>query len=81
MAVAQSPIYDEVYKFLVSSPTPQQIIAFHASDTTQERVRELLAANPENRLSTEEQLELDEFERVNHFVSMLKLYARQQLQK
>lgn len=81
MAVAQSPIYDEVYKFLVSAPTPQQIIAFHASDTTQERVRELLAANRENRLSTEEQLELDEFERVNHFVSMLKLYARQQLQK
>lgn len=32
MAVAPSPIYEEVLKFLVSSPTPEQIIAFHAEE-------------------------------------------------
>ena len=78
MAIAQSPAYQEVYQFLVSSPTPEQIIAFRPSETTQERVRQLLAANKTNRLTAEEQAELDEFERVNHFVSMLKIYARQQ---
>ena len=79
MTVSQSPVYAEVYEFLVSSPTPEAIIAFRASDATQERVRELLEANRENRLTPDEQTELDEFERVNHFVSMLKIYARQKL--
>jgi hypothetical protein len=81
MAVVESAIYAEVYKFLVSSPTPQQIIDFRASEDTQVRVRELLAANRESRLTPDELAELDEFERVNHFVSMLKIYARQQLKK
>ena len=81
MAITQSPVYAEVYEFLVSAPTPEKIITFHASDTAQMRVRELLDANRENRLTAEERSELDEFERVNHFVSMLKIYARQQLKK
>jgi hypothetical protein len=79
MAVAYSPVYAEVLRFLVSSPTPEAIIAFHASDETQARARQLLDANKENRLTPEEQAELDEFERVNHFVRLLKIYARQKL--
>jgi hypothetical protein len=78
MAVVQSPVYQEVYQFLVSGPTPEQIIAFRPSEATQERVRQLLASNKTDRRTAEEQAELDEFERVNHFVSMLKIYARQQ---
>lgn len=81
MAVVETPIYAEVYQFLVSSPTPEQIINFHASEVVQTRVRDLLAANRENRLTPDDQAELDEFERVNHFVSMLKIYALQQLKK
>lgn len=77
MAVAPSPIYAEVYEFLLSSPTPEKIIGFHASESTQLRVRELLDANKRDATTAEQQLELDEFERVNHFVSMLKIYARQ----
>lgn len=50
MAIAQSPIYAEVYQFLVSSPTPDQIIAFRASEATQARVRELLDANRSGRV-------------------------------
>ncbi|MBI5671585.1 MAG: hypothetical protein HZC41_26635 [Chloroflexi bacterium] len=79
MAIAQSPVYDEVYRFLVQSPTPEEIIAFRASTATQERVRHLLEINREGHLTPEEQAELDEFESVNHFVSMLKAYAQQQL--
>jgi hypothetical protein len=77
MAVVQSPAYQEVYQFLVSSPTPEQIIAFRPSGVIQERVRQLLTANQADGLATQEQAELDEFERVNHFMSMLKIYARQ----
>lgn len=79
MAVAPSPVYAEVYEFLLAAPTPEQVIAFHASPTTQERVRVLLDANREQTLTAEQEAELDEFERVNHFVSMLKIYARQHL--
>jgi hypothetical protein len=32
---ASVSIQDEVLDFLLSSPTPKQIIAFHASDTAQ----------------------------------------------
>lgn len=79
MAVTKSPVYEEVYKFLLSSPTPEQVIDFKASEKTQERVRKLLEANSQDDISERQQAELDEFERVNHFVSMLKIYAHQQL--
>jgi len=79
MAVAQSPVYQEVFDFLVSSPTPERILAFRPSESTQERIRALLEANKANRLTAEEQIELDEFEQVEHFVRMLKIYARQSL--
>lgn len=81
MATVTSPVYAEFFEFLVSSPTPEQIVAFHASEATQERARELLAANRENRLTPDEQAELDEFERVSHLVRMLKIYALERLQK
>ena len=80
MAIAPSPIYDEVLEFLVSSPSPEQIIAFHASESTQERVRKLLEANRLDALTADQQAELNQFEQVNHLVSMLKIYARQRLQ-
>jgi len=77
MAVAKSPVYAEIYQFLVSSPTLEQIIAFRASEATQARVRELLAANKTGGLTPEDEAELDEFEDANHFVSMMRVYARQ----
>ena len=79
MAVAPSPVYAEVYEFLLSSPTPEQIIAFRASAAIQERVRQLLESNRNDTLTADQEVELTEFERVNHFVSMLKIYARQRL--
>jgi hypothetical protein len=77
MAATQTPIYQEVFTFLVSSPTPEQIIAFRPSEATQARIQALLAANKESHLTAEEQVELDEYEQVEHFVRMLKIHARQ----
>lgn len=79
MQSVSSPVYAEIYRFLVSAPTPAEIIAFHASEDTQARVRHLLDANRLGQLSPEEHGELDEFERANHFVSMLKIFAHKQL--
>jgi len=79
MAVTQSPIYEEVFSFLVSSPTLEQIISFRPSETTQARVSYLLEVNRQGDLSREEHAELDEFEQVEHFVRMLKAHAHQLL--
>jgi hypothetical protein len=69
----------EVYEFLISSPTPQEILEFRPSETVQDRIRRLLAANKIGELSTKETLELEEFNRVEHFVRMLKIHAQAKL--
>jgi hypothetical protein len=68
-------ITDEVLDFLVSAPTPEQIIAFHASDTAQNRLRVLLDANRDGALTAAEKAELDEMSRVDHFFTLIKARA------
>lgn len=77
MAVTEAPVYRQVYHFLASAPSYEEILAFRPSEASQKRIRALLAANEEGHLTPEEQAELDEFEQVEHFVRMLKLYTRQ----
>ncbi len=70
--VELSSITNEVLDFLVSAPTPEQIIAFHASDVAQERLRILLESNRNGTLTAEDKAELDEMHRVNHFFTLIK---------
>ncbi|MDX2077039.1 MAG: hypothetical protein SFZ02_11450 [bacterium] len=79
MSFVTTPIYEEIYQFLVSAPTPQAILDFHASEYVQMRVRELLDKNRDGQLTPDERAELDQFEQVNHLVSMMKIYARKSL--
>jgi hypothetical protein len=65
----------EVVRFLSRNPTPQEVASYHASDAAQERLRRLLALNEAGLLSDEENLELDELERLEHEVIMLKAQA------
>lgn len=73
-------IQEEVLTFLTSSPTPQQIIEFHASEVAQQRLRYLLDANRQGILSPEERAELDEASQMNHFVMLLKAKAHKTIQ-
>lgn len=63
---------DEVIEFLASTPTTQQIIAFAPSSPLQDRASYLLEINWVGTLTAEDHAELDEFGRLNHFMSMLK---------
>ncbi len=72
-------IQDEVMTFLLSSPTPEAIIAFHASDMAQARLQYLLDANRNGALTDEERAELDEASQINHFVMLLKAKAHHQV--
>jgi hypothetical protein len=55
------------------------VIAFRPSETTQQRIRDLLEANRQGMLTAEQRRELDEFAQAEHFVRMLKVKARQKL--
>lgn len=79
-SVTSTSIQEEVLTFLLSSPTPQQIIAFRASEAAQERLRDLLEANRQGTLSDAERAELDEASQMNHFVMRLKAKAHQAAQ-
>ena len=79
MTIRPVSAQDEVYEFLTSQPTPEQIIAFRPSEESEERLRYLLDANRTDRLTKEEQTELDEYLKLEHFMRMLKIKAREKL--
>jgi hypothetical protein len=70
------PVFEEMIDFLVSSPTPDQMIDYTISTRAQERLAELLNKNREETLSEAENAELDVFEQVDYVMSSLKARAR-----
>ncbi|MBD2186048.1 hypothetical protein H6S82_06815 [Planktothrix sp. FACHB-1355] len=65
-------IYRYILNFLASNPTEEQIAAFGPTPEMQERLRTLLARERAGELTAAERLELDEYERIEHLVIMLK---------
>lgn len=62
----------EVVEFLVHNPSTQDVLNYHASDEAQLRLQRLLTLNEANMLSENEQQELDELQRLEHVIIMLK---------
>ena len=77
--VPTETLFDDILDFLASTPSPAQIIEYRPPEVLQERLSELLTKNRSSRLSETEQMELDEFLRMNRFMSRLKIKARQKL--
>ena len=71
-------VYTEVLDFLLTRPTPQQIMGYQVSSQAQERLRQLLAKNREVSLTTVETQELDTYEQLEHFMILLKARAASQ---
>lgn len=76
IGLQQSPLPVQVYRyvldFIASTPTPEQIAAFEPAPEMRERVRALLARERTNEITSGEKAELDEYERIEHIVVMLK---------
>lgn len=70
----------EVIEFLSRNPSPSEVLSFHVSDESQERLQRLLALNSAGMLAEPEQLELDELQRLEHIVVMLKAQVAKQVQ-
>ena len=80
MAVAAAETrFDDILEFLADSPTTGQIVNYQPSVVLQQQLNELLDKNRTVRLTEVEQHELDEFIRMNRFMSRLKLKARKRL--
>lgn len=62
----------EIIEFLATEPTPQQILEYHVSERAQSRLQRLLTLNEAGILGESEQQELDELEKIEHILIMLK---------
>ena len=65
-------IYREILDFLASQPTPDEIVAFRPTPEMQTRLTTLLDRSRAGLLTPAEQAELDEFERIEHVLVLLK---------
>jgi hypothetical protein len=65
-------IYRSILDFLASNPTPEQIAAFSPTPEMQERLHILLARSKADALSPTEHAELDEYERIEHLMVLIK---------
>jgi hypothetical protein len=76
LSLEQPPLPTRVYQyildFLVSNPTSEQILAFRPTAEMQERMQTLLRRSKLGELNPTEQKELDEYERIEHLMVMLK---------
>jgi len=65
-------IYHYILDFLTGNPTPEQIAAFRPTSEMVERLQDLLLKHKSGNLTHSEQSELDEYERIEHLIIMLK---------
>ena len=77
----QISLADEVFDFLLSAPTPEQVIALHPSESAQERLRYLLDSNRNESLNDNERAELNAYLQLEHFVRQLKLRAHEKMRQ
>jgi len=71
----------EIARFFASQPTPEQIIEFHASPETADRLYALIAAEREGAISEDERRELDSYEAIEHIIIHTKAEARRKLRQ
>jgi len=67
--------YVEVLDFLAGDPSLQEIMSFKVSEEAQDRLRELLDKNREDRLTNAEEAELNLYEQIEHVMILLKAHA------
>jgi len=78
---ATDTAFDELISFLAATPTTEEIVAYKPPDRLQTRMSELLTKNRNDQLTAEEAIELDEFLRMNRFMSRLQAEAKLRLNR
>ena len=65
-------VASDIIAFLSTNPTLEAILAYQLPEPHIEHTQRLLALNKAGMLSKDEQLELDELEKIEHIIIMLK---------
>jgi hypothetical protein len=65
-------IYRYILNFIASNPTSEEIAAFRPTSQMQDRLRILIERSKASELTEQERIELDEYERIEYLVIMLK---------
>ncbi len=65
-------VYRYVLDFLASRPTPEQVASFGPTPEMVGRLRTLLGRESEGEITPAEKTELDEYERLEHLMVMIK---------
>jgi len=68
-------LYREILNFLAGNPTPQQVADLKPSPEAVERLKTLLERETAGEITPAEREELEEFERIEHLVVMIKAGA------
>jgi len=71
-SILSTQVYRYILDFLASQPSPEQVATFHPTPEMQERLRYLLGQSSEEILTPEESQELDDYERIEHLLILLK---------
>lgn len=66
----------EIFEFLVSLPTPQEIMGLKLSDDMEERVEMLIEKSHDSGLTPDEEAEWQQYEYLEHLVRIAKAKAR-----
>jgi len=75
--MASNPVYLEIVDFFASGTTPQPVVDFQPSLSAQQRALELLDLAKQDRLTPEQESELEHFTELEHILRMAKARARQ----
>lgn len=70
---------NEVFDFLLSKPSPEEVMALRPSPEAQARVQYLLDGNRNESLVDAEKAELEMYLQLEHFVRQLKIRAQEKL--
>lgn len=69
---APAEIYRYIFDFLFSEPKSSEILAFRPTPAMEQRLRQLVQREKDGEITDMERVELDEYERIEHFIVMLK---------
>ena len=76
--IGQSAIYDDLLDLLSAGVESKRLLGFRLSEPQQARLDQLLEKSREGTLTADESAELDDFERFEHLVRMLKARSLRQ---
>lgn len=75
-APTASTLFDEIATLFASGPSPEQILQFRPSQASVDRAAELLELNRQDALDDDSRAELDEFEKAELLMRLVKARIR-----